>query len=101
MKNIIYKIALGLFATFFVAQNSATAQSQRFSRSGNTLINFQVGQLSAGAKVIIRNSAGQVVRTKTFFTRYCNIESMIFPAGVYSYTIVNGGQSAAGSFSIQ
>jgi len=101
MKSIVLKIAAGLILTFGTAFSNAQAQTRNFSRSENTLINFQLSSVVSGAHVIIRNSSGQIIRIKSFFTNYCNIESIILNAGVYSYTIINGKQVAAGNFSVK
>lgn len=102
MKNFIFKAAITLFATAFIAQHTATAQSNSFNRSQNTLISFQTGNnIAPNAKVIIRNSAGQIVRSKNIYAACCNVETSLFSAGSYSYTIVNGKQTTGGTFSVR
>lgn len=102
MKNIVSKFAIAFFATVCLTQSTAQAQSSNFIRSENTVISFDLGtNQSPNAKIIIRNSNGQVVKTKSFFSKYCNIESIFFQSGTYSYTIVNGNVSSTGTFSIK
>jgi hypothetical protein len=100
MKNFIIAAASVLLFNS-AAATTASAGSPSFSRSESTLINFQLGKVCSGAKVIIRNSAGQVVRSKSFFTSYCNIESSNLGSGSYTYMIVNGKQVAEGAFSVR
>lgn len=100
MKNIIIKSAFALLVASGIAA-TANAQSSRFTRSENTLINFQLSQVNSGARLVIRNSYGQVVRSKSFFTNYCNIESSLLSSGNYTYTIINGNQVCEGAFSIR
>ena len=99
MKNII-KSAFALLIAAGIA-TTANAQSPRFVRSEQTLINFQLSKVNSGARVVIRNSYGQVIRSKNFYTNYCNIESSLFSSGNYTYTIINGNQVSEGTFSIR
>lgn len=94
MKSI--KIAIALLAL------TTTAAKAQNKTNNNTVLSFQVGNPQASnAKLIIRNSEGQVVKVKSITTNYCNVDKSIFGSGAYNFTIVNGRKSCTGSFSVK
>lgn len=97
MKRIAITIAL-----FALTATTVKAQGKPSASNDNVVLSFQVGNPQASnAKLIIRNSEGQVVKVKSITTNYCNVDKSIFGSGAYNFTIVNGRKSCTGSFSVK
>jgi len=98
MKNIIAKTAIIAAAIVLFAQ--APSKAITFNRNANSLISFQLVN-AQNAKITIRNSQGQVVKTLNAYSNTCNLETSRLQSGTYSYTISTGKASSEGSFSVK
>lgn len=94
MKQLI----LILTAACTIAIAAQPAKAITFQRDPLNLISFRAQD---NAKIIIRNSAGKIVRSKNCYGNICNIESSSLQPGNYSYTIMNGGSTCEGTFSVK